>query len=409
MSYLTIEAQRDHLLNDKGPFRRLIVDKSATITAGSGEVADGSWDRPFTTIQAAINALPAVGVDTDHDAVGTVIHIIEGVYTENLSFSGEGFVWLTSLGAVSINGTIAYTATGNTNNNNALILTGQFRSSFTISGAITLTDSGSGFDIGLTMFAVNANSTITSPGMVGAMSLDLRRCEIDGDVTLPTATMRFCENMNINGDLTIDGFVERVTDTRFGGNITITSAWATDAHFASCIFSGVNGFSGPAGSLRVDPSSEYWFDLNGWTLGGAATKTHIHSLTKQVEFTTAALAAAASHDENIVLPSGVNDVNIVGIEVTATAGASTEVAATAYTTDAFATIQAPLVGDGGTGFNPSGGPIYGPILSGPVKLSVPLHDNDGTNELHIRVTNITDAGNSTFRVRIKYQIAGAYA
>tara|TARA_Y100000310_G_scaffold31417_1_gene29795 strand:+ start:1060 stop:4266 length:3207 start_codon:yes stop_codon:yes gene_type:complete len=274
MSHRLPEAKRDHLLNDKGPYLSLVVDKNST----SSETPDGSWDKPYIQIQDALDALPAVGVNDDHDAVGTTIHVMGGVYGTP-SFSGEGTFILVSHGVVRLNGLLTYTATGNTNNNNYMVLHGSTEGAFELNNGVTLDDGGGGFDVTCVLTNVITGSDVqTAGGMAGSGFFEFYGCTLNGNV-LTNAEVA-CRNTTFGGTLTADTFSQTqtpISHCRFDGSITLSVATPTDTHFADCFFStnGLKSFTGPVGSARLDGASEFSFDGNGWSLDGGNTKVTI--------------------------------------------------------------------------------------------------------------------------------------
>lgn len=135
-------------------------------------------------------------------------------------------------------------------------------------------------------------------------------------------------------------------------------------------------------------------------LGGVGVAT--------ISLVTASLAAAASEDNNIAVPS--SNILIVQAQVTRTAGASITVTVESHPTDAFGGAQSYVFGSFFGGVSIAADPVYGPKTSAggtDVIGAVPYADVDASNELHLRVTNNDGAEAGTFRVRLWYVNLGA--
>ena len=79
-------------------------------------------------------------------------------------------------------------------------------------------------------------------------------------------------------DTEFDGLVDvdsysRIVECEFGGGLTVPAGFADlvpPGGFYNTTFFGT--FTGPAGSLRLDAASNYFFKTNGALLAGGATK-----------------------------------------------------------------------------------------------------------------------------------------
>ena len=268
MSHRLPIVKRDHLLNDKGPYRTIVVDKAST----TAEPADGSWDKPYTTIQAGLDALPTPGGDPEHGRIGTAIHIMGGEYDEDPKFSGSGIVILVPHGIVKLVGPalatrdFTYSITGG--DPSILFIQSPSTDGFTVSGNLILTG-GFGLDIDATGLLLEGN--LDTSAMTGACRIELENSKLDGAISgSPTTDIGVLKNTEVSGVI-VANKIDVAQGCVFKDDITVTAAGFRP--FSDCAFEGPGStFTGPMASLNIDAICDYSFVANGWVTGGPVVK-----------------------------------------------------------------------------------------------------------------------------------------
>jgi len=261
----------------------------------------GRLDKPYKTIQAALNAIPAAT-----DAVSSkrvfVVYISPADYDEDLTIDMAGKrIVLASLGPWGL-GTFNAVDWGPSGTRRNIMLTGfgaainGIRPGFAIMGAP--------FGEGLTthesyLARPRISGKIDLTAMTGLTEL-LLACEVfgtnsgptgDSVVAGPVIIQSYIYHSRFRGKLTGVNWNFQVNErTRFGGLVSIsgystilscrfdsgmTTASAGNAGilpggFYDSDFAGT--FTGPVASLRLDGATNYWFKTNGAVLAGGATK-----------------------------------------------------------------------------------------------------------------------------------------
>lgn len=262
--------QRDHLLNDNGPYRSIVVDGSSTST----DTADGSWNKPYLTIQEGLDALPDPAVDALHSRIGTAIHIIGGEYDESPVFSGEGIFYLVPHGVVVLIGPAAaprnftYSATGG-GFLNALLVQSASTDNLVVSGNFIVTDGAGGFNVDVDLKGVNITGDLDFTTLAGVGSTEFTDLKVGGSFTGPTTFVGVASRCQFFGPINILRF-DGAAGCIFSGDVTV--AVAGTKLFHDCAFSGTNTFTGPVGSLRFDAMSDYTFTALSWVAAGGVVK-----------------------------------------------------------------------------------------------------------------------------------------
>lgn len=168
------------------------VDRNRTDTY----TADGSFQRPYLTIQAAINAIAATGLNSASH-IDTVNVVGSGPYAEALTFNSTGLVYIGLLG----HGVASITSMTSTSNNDQLQEV--YADGFIVTGDITFTGASNG-----TSF------------LSGNLYLD--QIEIDGNVAITNAEFFTFQNTRIIGTLTETNVLSAIFSGGQGINSTTT-------------------------------------------------------------------------------------------------------------------------------------------------------------------------------------------
>jgi len=130
-------------------------------------------------------------------------------------------------------------------------------------------------------------------------------------------------------------------------------------------FKGV--FTGPAGSLLLDTSSNYFFNTNSATLAGGATKVLIHDDESAGGSGTTSYISTTDIDENQTL------------NLTAAAGTAITNATITFTSDG-SPIEVSLISSGSSSLNPS---FVGVSKGSPAQTVFNLHLYEGVTEVEM--------------------------
>jgi len=287
-------AQRDHLLNDQGPYRVIVVDQNSP----SSEPADGSWSKPYKTIQAALNAIPTPVPNTVETFYGTTILIGSGFYDEDLTIPATGIIVLVATGIVAIGKSQLMVTTGvpgpvSLRNivrvagtspmtiapfGNVLLMQTMGRGQFYVSGDIRLEDALQGNQQTLSLIGVHvsgsviADTNVLAPVLasfydsyvLGAVRVEgevqqIHNCQFEGNFIVSPGDSGSGDIWNmirttVGGDLTINSY-RRIEDCTIAGNVAVTTDPGSGFWIARTDLHGT--FSGPVNSFRPDPVTEY--------------------------------------------------------------------------------------------------------------------------------------------------------
>ncbi len=271
-----------------------------------GAVDDTDPSTPFRTIQAAITATGAPADLTDQKRRFTIL-LAPGQYDENISNAGVvgRRITLYPLGPVTLgDGAVDADFTSTTPRNitwdctpafggRGVFAIGTYNPSILYGGRCTQAGA----------FDVSGNIVLTgTPTAAAATAIRLNMCRIRGNID-GTALAALGVDMHHN-ELRIDGtvtgtnivlinshftaylgavtvlFMVTCLSCQFEGGITVSQVPTFGGQdtlppgFYGCRFQGAGppAFTGPANSLVLDGTSNYWFKAGGWTLAGGATK-----------------------------------------------------------------------------------------------------------------------------------------
>lgn len=272
----------------------------------------GDISKPFKTIQAAINAVPtpAIGDNAASRNVWTVI-VSPADYDEDLNIditrkriilASWGPWGLGVFGGVdwSPSGTrrnITLTTTDGTVNDgirNGFSIQPLFpagegltthQSYFTrprISGKIDCSGvSGPSFELTLSCEVFGTTGGSGGDSLVGGLCIVqsyIYHSRMRGKLTGANWNFQVTERSRFGGLVTVSGY-STIIASRFDAGMTVSSATPGGVQpdgFYGTDFVGT--FTGPAGSLRLDGSTNYWFKTRGAVLAGGATKVILDDL-----------------------------------------------------------------------------------------------------------------------------------
>lgn len=304
-------AQRDHLLNDKGPYRVMVVDQNSP----SAETPDGSWDKPYKTIQAALNAIPTPVPNTVETFYGTTILIGTGYYDEDLNLPATGNIFLVAKGTVALGKSSLMTTIGVPGPvslrsivrvagtspmtlapfGNIFSMQTLGRGQFYVSGDIRVEDAFQGNNQTLSLSGVHvagsviADSNVLAPVLatfydcivLGSVQVEgevqqIHDCQFEGNFIVSpgnggTGDIWNMVRTRVGGNLTISKY-RQIVDCTIAGNVTLTGTDPGEGNWISR--TDMHGtFSGPANSYRPDPMTEYLASLDpSFVLVPPATK-----------------------------------------------------------------------------------------------------------------------------------------
>ena len=296
--------------------------------ANANPSPNGSMLSPFPTIQAAIDAAAAA---QDALPVGNTgpgfraqtrqqIVVASGFYDEDLSIlRGNTFLEFLAMGPVTLgdgaadinfSSTVARNVTwlnsqaqedadsgaANQNRRPQLVFGvfpqfGEMSSTHTaiasgwdITGDLILTTPGGGGDSStaeMHLQNVKVQGSVDGTADFGGRNCYFYRCLFDGPMTglnIGGFLLQIVESTEFDGPTSV-GAYGRMVHCEIDGGFTVGSfsPGLVPGGMFGCDFAGM--FTGPAGSLVLDAVTNWFFNNNGATLGGAATKVIMNDLT----------------------------------------------------------------------------------------------------------------------------------
>jgi hypothetical protein len=266
----------------------------------------GDLSKPFETIQAAINAVPTPAIgDSAGSRTVWVILVSPGTYDEDLVVDiTRKRIILASVGPWNLGlfNSVDWQPSGTRRNitlttTDAIVNDG-IRNGFSIqpmlpagegltthqayltrpriSGFIDVSAVG-GPSLELTLSAEVFGTTGGSGGtsIIGGAAIIqsyFYHCRFRGMLTGTNWNFQVNERTRFGGLVSVLGY-STILSCRFDAGMTVASAanaGITPGGFYLTDFAGT--FTGPAGSLRLDGQTNYWFKTNGAVLAGGATK-----------------------------------------------------------------------------------------------------------------------------------------
>lgn len=216
MSQRLPQSHRDHLLNDRGPYRSVVVDINSTLSVGT---PDGTWDKPFTSIQAAVNSFP--GGDTGLK----IILINAGTYLEGGALAlGNGPWMLVGLGPVYI-GDIGQevAVTWNPAVPSTLALSGGGDQYTGVALIGTLAISGGANEHHLNLSNVSITGAVSHDGgTTNNIQVHLKDVIFSSSFTGSRFTLEISDQVDFNGNVTIRRIHARLNSMRFAVGTTLT-------------------------------------------------------------------------------------------------------------------------------------------------------------------------------------------
>lgn len=255
--------------------------------------SDGSFYKPFTTIQEAINR-----ATEDNPTVRKTILIESGIYDEDLTIEGAVLLSLVFMGPSTL-GDAAGTNFASISARNITWNIGGYGGSprptlkiiclgggevssthpaygtgLEISGNLVVTDSNAvnvSHELHLTSVKIKGNLTATQSA--GGCNLYIEKCYLDQALTATVGLMWMAVRTQFDGLVTLQQ-VGRVSECEFLGGMTVTSTTPMTSGLPpngmfNTKFSGV--FTGPATSLWMDSTTNYFFKTLGASKAGGAT------------------------------------------------------------------------------------------------------------------------------------------
>ena len=292
--------------------RTLFVDAGSTATS-----PDGSIGRPFPTISGALAVIP-IATDLASSRTVWVLMIVTGTYDEDLTIvmgdaGGAKRILLAGLGPWNlgqfdaadwapsgVRRNITLTGAGTTVGGIraafgicSLLPIGErvstHQSYFTgarISGQILPQIVGGSCEIDIdaevfgstgTSAGTSFDATLTSP----ILQVYLYNGRFRGKFNSGTnGNFQHAERVRFDGLLTIPNY-SLLRECRLNAGATVTSAANAGLFpdgFMGCYFAPGTTFTGPAASLRLDGTSNYWFKTGACVLAGGATKVILDDL-----------------------------------------------------------------------------------------------------------------------------------
>ena len=255
---------------------------------------DGSYGFPFKSLQAAVTAAESLGLGTRK-----IILVAAGsAFDEDVTISG-GFMTIMGLGPFTLgdaaldkfDSTTPRNLTYNASNPNvsankwhSLVLGTimddetssthtSYLNGFIISGDLTFNEiAGQSRNCQLRNVKVQGDYVQTG---IGGVQTYLRRCFFDNGFTGSSTILNVADSCEFDQLVTVIAH-NRIWQCEFAAGMTtgslINSLSPNGMYHTN--FKGT--FTGPAGSLLLDPVTNYFFNINGATLGGAATKVLLH-------------------------------------------------------------------------------------------------------------------------------------
>jgi hypothetical protein len=267
------------------------VDKT-----GNDSTGNGSKEKPFLTIQAALTAAGNAANLADFKT-HVIVNISSGVYDESLTLPRGRTVTLLGRGQIILGDG----AGSNWSSTTPRSITADFRNEdvfssdikpalnivtipnvdptstflaeagcFRMSGNLNITCGGSPVSSTVNLSSVKIDGLVSST-TTGLVNFLLNKVYIVGTVTAATGVLLRCSDSQFDSLINVDGY-NSFTNCEIKAGMTVTT------NFNSLPPSGIfhstllGTFTGPASSIKLDLTSDYYFRTNSAVLGGVATK-----------------------------------------------------------------------------------------------------------------------------------------
>lgn len=287
----------------------VFMQQTAIVDPPNGNDATGEFGdlgKPFQTIQAAVNAVPTPAIgDSAGSRTVWVVLVSPGTYDEDLSIDiTRKRIILASVGPWNL-GTFnsADWAPSGTRRNITLFTTDAIvndgiRNGFSIQPMLPAGEGLTTHQAYLTRPRISGMidvSAVQGPSLELTLSVEVfgttggsggnsiiggaaiiqsyfYHCRFRGMLSGTNWNFQVNERTRFGGLVNILGY-STILSCRFDAGMTVASAanqGITPGGFYLTDFAGT--FTGPAGSLRLDGQTNYWFKTNGAVLAGGATK-----------------------------------------------------------------------------------------------------------------------------------------
>lgn len=281
----------------------------------SGVGSDGSIGKPYQTIQAAIDSIPTppIGVNLLTSRKVHTIMIAPGAYDEDLAIDltrkriilsgfgpwGLGTFNTTDWQPTAPRRNIIITSDGTGVNDNIrdgfsiqpMLPAGEglttHESYFTrprISGHIDVSGySGPSLELTLSCEIFGTTGSSAGDSIIGGLTIVqsyIYHSRFRGKITgINNWNFQVAERSRFGGLVSV-GIYSTILSCKFDNGFTVGSAALGGIQPEGFIATDLRGtFTGPASSLRLDPSTNYWFVAAGNLLAGGATKVFLYDLT----------------------------------------------------------------------------------------------------------------------------------
>lgn len=263
-------------------------------TIGNDVTGNGSINKPYQTIQAALNSIGDSTSAADVK-VPAAVFITAGSYDENLTIPTGRIVSLYALGTVIL-GDGALANWGSTTPrsisctfDNASVFGSDIKPALNLIG-VPQSDATSTFVAESGMFRVSGDINIAGNGLshtvnfhsawidgvinktaIGLTNFQSYRSLFVGALNMGTATIiERAEDSQFNALITVDGY-NAFINSEIRAGLTCATNFDTipPSGLFHTSFTGV--FTAPANGVKLDPTSYYFFKTNAATLGGAAS------------------------------------------------------------------------------------------------------------------------------------------
>jgi len=263
----------------------------------------------YSTLQAAFTSIPSATNTTDARQVYTV-YVPSGTYDEDVTIEiNNKRIIVVCVGSVAV-GTLTGTSWGSggtprtiTVNNNGTATIGGIRSGIAFTSINPNTDGMTTHESYLSKFRISGDLVIQ--GAIGITSEFYFEGEVFGNVTTSgyvgnlntyvknsrfrgifgnsnNLRLQLASRSQFDGLITANNY-SLIDSCNILAGITLNSA-AQDLDPSGIVDTTITGtFTGPAGSAKLDPYSNYWFITNGATLAGGATKVFLSALASTTD------------------------------------------------------------------------------------------------------------------------------
>jgi hypothetical protein len=149
---------------------------------------------------------------------------------------------------------------------------------FRISGNLVIAGDGLSNTVNLNGVWIDGQINQTTLGLT---NLQAYKTLVGGTVNASNSlVLERCEDCQFNSLVTVNAVNAMInSEVRAGMTVSTIQQNLPPNGFFFTTFTGT--FTGPANSLRLDPVSDYFFRINGASLGGSATKVLIHDTVIQ--------------------------------------------------------------------------------------------------------------------------------